>query len=268
MYAHDFKPTRNGIDHLLIFVAMPFDNKYDVIFNDLIKPAATSANKKLPLPLNLFRTKDDIRTTSGWINVLEHLSVAQIVMGVLTDDNQNVFYELGIAHATQQISRQILIANKGYRPSFDTKDLIYLEYDDKIISGSVEPLAEKILIAITDYDSKKDIEVKKARGALGVSAFCAILQFGKDRNFAVHAKELYELEQQDKAHYSDGLDILCQQGLLFLNTAIQEGPAPIQFSYWWTGAGNDVLKLVGVIDDAELSQRRTTLYNSNIRFLL
>ena len=52
---------------------------------------------------------------------------AQIVLGVLTDDNPNVFYELGIAHATQPITRQILIAENGYKPRFDTKDLIYYD---------------------------------------------------------------------------------------------------------------------------------------------
>lgn len=268
MYAYDFKPTHKGIDHGLIFVAIPFEDKYDFIFNDLIEPAANSAIKKLSLPLRPFRTKDDIRTTSGWINVLEHLSIAQIVMGVLTDNNQNVFYELGIAHATQQIVRQILIANKGYEQSFDTKDLIYLEYDEKKISESVEPLADKIVKAIQDYDLKKDIEVKKARGTLGVAGFCAILRFGKSRNFPIHAAELHELEIKDKAPYRDGLDSLCRQGLLFLNTAIQKGPNPIQFSYWWTGIGNDVLKLLDIINDAELSERRITLYNSDLRFLL
>ncbi|MFH1974919.1 MAG: hypothetical protein ABIJ52_05065 [Pseudomonadota bacterium] len=69
MYAFDFKPTTNGIDHRLIFVAMPFDDKYDPIFNDLIEPATALANVKLNnnnnLKLKPFRTKDDIRTTSG-----------------------------------------------------------------------------------------------------------------------------------------------------------------------------------------------------------
>ena len=85
MYAYGFKPTHKGIDHGLIFVAMPFNEKYDVIFNDLIQPATIEANKKLSFSLRPpFRTKDDIRTKSGWINVLEHLSTAQIVIGVLT----------------------------------------------------------------------------------------------------------------------------------------------------------------------------------------
>jgi len=269
MYAFDFKPTHQGIDHGLIFVAMPFDVEYNIIYDDLIVPATILANKKLHFPLrHPFRTKDDIKTTSGWISVLENLYTAQIVIGVLTGNNINVFYELGIAHATQQIARQILIAEKGYKPSFDTKDLIYLEYDEKKISESVEPLGDKIVQAIEDYDLRKDIEVKKARGALGVAGFCAILRYGKDRNFAVHAHELLELENQDKAPYRDGLDILCQQGLLFLNTAIQAGPKPISFSYWWTGIGNDVLRLLDIITDDQLLKRKTDIYNSDLHFLL
>jgi DNA-binding cell septation regulator SpoVG len=77
MYAFEFKPKTQGIDHGLIFVAMPFEAKYDSIYNDLIVPAIKSANKKMDNKgasvLKPFRTKDDIRTTSGWINVLEHL---------------------------------------------------------------------------------------------------------------------------------------------------------------------------------------------------
>jgi hypothetical protein len=156
MYAFDFVTKARGIDHTLIFVAMPFDNKYNTIYNDLIIPAIDRTNIKLnnkgALLLKPFRTKDDIRTTSGWINVLEHLNVAQIVIGVMTDNNQNVFYEMGIAHATQQIARQILIANKGYERSFDTKDLIYHEYDENMISNSIDALANKITDAIKTYN--------------------------------------------------------------------------------------------------------------------
>lgn len=271
MYAFDFKPKHKGIDHRLIFVAMPFDNKYDYIYDNLIEPATALANDKLGYTsgdlLHSFRTKDDIRTTSGWINILENLSIAQIVIGVLTDNNQNVFYELGIAHATQQIARQILIAPRRYKPSFDTKDLIFLTYDGKKIKESREPLADKIVKAVHDYDLRKDIEVKKARGALGVAGFCAILRYGSVKNFAVHASELQEFETQDKTPYRDGLDILCHQGLLYLNTATQIGPSPISFSYWWTGIGNDVLRMLDIITDDELTLRRRALAD-DLSFLL
>jgi hypothetical protein len=260
MYAYNFQSNRNGIDHSLIFVAMPFDDKYDNIYNDLIVPATAKANDTLgyggSLSLRAFRTKDDIRTTSGWINVLENLSTAQIVIGLLTGNNKNVFYELGIAHATQQIARQILIANKGYKPSFDTKDLIYLVYNKKNIAESIDPLAGKIVEAIKAYNLDNEMTVIKARGSVGMSGFTAIMTYGGRRNFAVHTAEL-----KDDHALRNGLDILCQLGLLHLNTAskLNNNVPNIEFSYWWTGIGNDVLKLLKIIDEEQLLQRRKDL---------
>lgn len=257
MYAHDYKPKKSGIDHSLIFVAMPFDDKYDFIYNDLVEPATALANKILgyenKFSLRAYRTKDEIKTTSGWINILENLFTAQIVMGVLTGNNQNVFYELGVAHATQQIARQILIAQKGDTPSFDTKDLIYLGYSENNIAESIDPLANKIVDAIKTYNLENEKVVKKARGSVGPSGFHALMTYGGHRNFAVHTEEL-----KDNDPLRNGLDILCQLGLLYLNTASKRDNDVynIEFSYWWTGLGNDVLKLLEIIPEAELLQRR------------
>jgi hypothetical protein len=258
MYAYDFINERIGIDHSLIFVAMPFDDKYDFIYNDLIIPAADAANKIFDsegnLPVRTFRTKDDIRTKSGWLNVLENLSDAQIVIGVLTGNNKNVFYELGIAHATQQIARQILIAYKGYKPSFDVKDLIYLKYNKKNIGASIGPLADKIVSTIKAYNLEKENVVKKARGSVGMSGFTAIMAYGSRQNFAVHTADL-----KDNDPLRDGLDILCQRGLLYLNTASERDAGSIEFSYWWTGIGNDVLRLLKIITEDDLLKRRKTV---------
>jgi len=260
MYTYDYKPKRNGIDHSLIFVVMPFGDKYDNIYNDLIDPAVAKANEILgyedSLSLRPYRTKDDIRTKSGWMNVLENLFTAQIVIGVLTGNNKNVFYELGIAHATQQIARQILIAYKGYKPSFDTKDLIYLGYNKKNIAESIEPLADKIVEAIKAYNLDNEMKVIKARGSVGMSGFTAIMTYGGSRNFAVHTADL-----KDHHALRNGLDILCQLGLLHLNTAskLNNNIPNIEFSYWWTGIGNDVLKFLKIIDEEQLLQRRKDL---------
>lgn len=270
MYAHDFKPKRNDIDHCLIFIAMPFDDKYDCIYNDLIVPATTLANTILGyegyLSLRPFRTKSDIRTTSGWINILENLFPAQIVMGVLTDNNQNVFYELGIAHATQQIARQILIANKGYQRSFDTKDLIYLEYDEKNITESIKPLAGKIVEAIKAYNLENEMTVIKARGSIGPFEFLALVTYGERRNFVYSEsdKKVKQLSVKQAEQLLIGINNLCHFGLLHFNTDSRrddENPDVfhIEFSYWWTGIGNDVLNLLSIITEAELLQRRKDL---------
>jgi hypothetical protein len=247
-------------------VAMPFENKYNFIFTDLIEPATTSANLKLgndgKLNLKPFRTKDDIRTTSGWINVLEHLYPAQIVIGVLTDNNTNVFYELGIAHATQQIARQILIANKGYEKRFDTKDLIYLEYDEQNISDSIDKLADKIVDSIKTYKLEREKKIIKARSMMGPFEFDVMMNHGIQRNFYIFATDKQEYEEKyGKDTYErriHGIKNLCHQELLYFNTEPkrnEKDELKIDFSYWWTGLGNDVLRLLDIIDDKILLQR-------------
>ena len=180
MYPYDFKPKTNGINHREIFVVMPFDTDYNPVFNNLIKPATTKANKILgindiKMSLYPYRTMDDIRTTSGWINVLEHLVTAQIIIGVLTSKNANVFYELGIAHATQPITRQILLANQGYEQTFDTKDLIYFEYNKSKLKDDIKPLSEKIAEAIKLYKIEHEKMIIQARMTLVSCHTCNVV---------------------------------------------------------------------------------------------
>jgi hypothetical protein len=81
----------------------------------------------------------------GASEVLEHLYQAQIVFGVLTAEiNANVYYELRIAHATQPLSCQPLIAGEGYQPQFDTKDLIFMQLDPGHLAASVDSLDESV----------------------------------------------------------------------------------------------------------------------------
>src|SRR4030067_336127 len=145
MYPYDFTPTLKGLNPEEVFVVMPFATKYDPIYNDLVKPAVDDAAKNLKRRLGAYRTKGDLRTTTGWLEVMEHLYPAQVILGVLTKKvNPNVQYELGIAHATQPIRRQVLIAEKGYKPVFDTKDLIFMEYSPRLPGASVGELAGRI----------------------------------------------------------------------------------------------------------------------------
>jgi len=274
MYVYDFRPKKRGINRELIFVAMPFDKKYDNILNELINPATEKANDKLSeeglkFPeLKAYRTKDDIRMTSGWINILEHLLTAQIVLGVLTSDNPNVFYELGIAHATQPKTRQILIANKGYEPRFNLKDLIFYEYDESRLDSDIEPLAERIADAIKTYKIEEEKKVFKARMRVGPYGFDVMMNHGIDRHFAFKGTEEAKKDYEDKfgkgSHnrHIQGITNLCEFDLLALSTVSRrdtDGMVYVEFSYWWTGLGNEVLNLLKLIDDETLWYRNTRL---------
>lgn len=206
MYPYNFNPRQKGINFREIFVAMPFEKEYDDIFLKLIESATDKANELLKYSgnqtLQVYRTKDDIRTNSGWINVLEHLLTAQIVLGVLTENNPNVFYELGIAHASEPITRQILIANKGYNPKFDLKDLIYYEYEENL-ANSIEPLALKIKDAIEWYKIDEEKKIHQARMLIAPYDFEVLMQHGKHANFAIHTtegKENYEKVYGEDSH--------------------------------------------------------------------
>ena len=163
MYPYDFKPTLHGLNPEEVFVVMPFDKKYDSVYTDLIEPAVKLTASNLSRNLGPYRTKDDPRTISGWLEVLEHLYPAQVVLGVLTVEvNANVYYELGIAHATQQLRRQVLIAEDAYSPQFDTKDLIFLKYSPSNLAASVSDLANRIETALIEWDVEQERLVKHA----------------------------------------------------------------------------------------------------------
>jgi len=274
LYPYDFRPKQKAINFTEVFVVMPFDKECDVIFNKLIEPATKKANEILDYTghqaLSAYRTKEDIRTTSGWINVLEHLLTAQIVIGVLTSDNPNVFYELGIAHATEPITRQILIANKGYKPTFDTKDLIYYEYEDNI-EKSIEPLAIRIADAIKTYEIEQERKIHQARMLLGPYEFEILMIFGSARNFVLHTstKGRAEYENALVKRFGDHLKgcferhvpaiaNLCSHGILGFNTSsdVKEGKTIVHFSYHWTELGNCILNLMKLISIEELKARR------------
>lgn len=280
MYPYDFRSVRKGINHNEVFIVMPFSAKLESVYTNLIVPAVSKTNELLERTgqniLQAYRSKDDIRTASGWINVLEHLTTAQIVLGVLTEDNANVFYEIGIAHATQPITRQVLIAEKGYEPQFDIKDLIYYPYDSDLLK-SIEPLALKIKDAIDWYKIAEEKKIRQAIMQLGPYEFEIIMFHNGKRNFVLHTgkqqRDLYENEIR-RTHGDDyakgaferhvpAISNLCRIGLLGLDThaeSIQGKPiVNIQFSYHWTDLGNNVLLALKLLGPEEVVARKNGL---------
>lgn len=277
MYPYDFRPKQKAINFAEVFVVMPFDEKYDDILTNLIEPATKKANEILKYTgrhvLSAYRTKEDIRTTSGWINVLEHLLTAQVVIGVLTSDNPNVFYELGIAHATEPKTRQILIANKGYKPTFDIKDLIYYEYEDKFES-SIEPLAVRIADAIKTYAIEQERMIHQTRMLLGPYEFEILMIHGGIRYFALHTsaegRTAYEeaLVKGFGGHlkgcferHVPAIANLCSYGILGFHTSSDatDGETIVHFAYHWTELGNCLLHFMKLVSLEEVKARREVM---------
>lgn len=164
MYPYNFLQRKGFVDMRKVFIAMPFADAYEPIYTDLIVPSIRQVNNDRAEneQLTWYRGKDPRYTRAGWLEILENLVTSRIVIGVLTGDNPNVFYELGIAHATQQIERQLLLAEEGYRPKFDLKDLIFVKYDPGKFSASVSELAAALKDTLEIYDIASDRMVSLA----------------------------------------------------------------------------------------------------------
>jgi hypothetical protein len=101
---------------------------------------------------------------------------------------------------------------------------------------------------------------------MGPFEFDVMMHHGVERNFYIHAengKEQYE-EKYGSDSYErriQGIQNLCHQGLLLFNaeSTREEDKFKINFSYWWSGLGNDVLHSLKIIDYYELLRRRNTL---------
>lgn len=270
MYPHNFEPSLSGLNPEEVFVVMPFDSKYDKVFTELIQPAVKLVETNLPHNLSAYRTKGDLRTILGWNEVMEHLYSAQVVLGVLTEEiNANVYYELGIAHATQVIQRQVLIAEEGYKPQFDTKDLIFMKYSPEKLENSVEELVERIKAAFDGWNVEKERIVKNAIANISPIEFEILMHWGRNRGFSLKTSAGgptdYEVEIA-AAHGGDSrfmqgvferhcaaIGELQRAGLLGLDTDAE--PGLIKFSYWWTDLGNLVLMKFEQIDNEERRQR-------------
>ena len=251
MYPFNFKSENHFPDFRKVFVVMPFANEYKCIYDDLIIPAIENVNEKFndENKLHFSRADDPKHTRSGWLEILENIFSARIIIGVLSGNNANVFYELGIAHATQQIERQLLLAEKNYEPKFDLKDLIYVKYNPDNLKGSIQTLSDSIVDTLKVYDMNRDRQISLALSKIGMYEFEVIKKYGKSSHFFLSS----DLHQK----FFDGLSFLCHAGLVRLSTKSRqlEDRINLEYSFYLTNLGNAALNRMKIIDSTEMFKR-------------
>lgn len=98
------------------FVMMPFALPIGGYYSSIYEPAIRKAG------LTPVRADDDIFTTGQIIDqVWSGISSAKVLVAELTDRNANVFYELGLAHASMK--PVVLIASKEEDVPFDIRHI-------------------------------------------------------------------------------------------------------------------------------------------------
>ncbi len=255
MYPFDFKPSNLWINNELIFVAMPFNKKYNPVYYNLIEPSLYEVNKDF----EIYRSDFKKVTNVIWNDILENLYSAKLTIGVLTGHNPNVYYELGIAHATQQIQRQLLLApHKRFRSKFDVQHFSYTPYDPEQPENSIENLVNDIKNQLAEFDESK---VKLLENA-------------------VMTLSTYEnLFLQTMGSFSSHFNITDLQGkltdIMLVHIAFNElikkkflrysyNGQKKESSYYWTELGNTILFQKHIID-YDTKENRNKVYRKYVR---
>ena len=107
-----------------VFVAMQFGQPYDTLYKEVIYPKANS------LGLNVIRIDEVAGPGVIFEDIKRQIAEARIVIAEITAPNQNVYYELGYAHALNKPT--ILLAQRGKELPLDIHSYRVIFYDDSI----------------------------------------------------------------------------------------------------------------------------------------
>lgn len=118
----------------IAFVAMQFGEPYDTIYRTVIQPKAQK------LGFDVVRIDELNRPGIIFQDIQRNIEDAKVVIAEITAPNQNVYYEIGYAHALNKPT--ILLAQRGRRLPFDIRSYRVIFYDDSI---GGKPLVERTL---------------------------------------------------------------------------------------------------------------------------
>lgn len=125
------KPSQTSQFKGDIFMIMPFAAAFNGLYTDVIRPLV----KELGLSIT---RGDEFTSANGVImgEVWSALNNCQFVIAEITGGNDNVFYELGIAHTLNKPAILITQATKPDNVPFDIRHLRYIQYKNTAAGGA------------------------------------------------------------------------------------------------------------------------------------
>ena len=103
---------------------MPFEEPFNTMYREVILPEGER------LGLDVVRVDELAGPGIIFEDIKREISESKVVIAEITAPNQNVFYELGYAHALNKPT--ILLARRGRELPFDIRSYRVIFYDDTI----------------------------------------------------------------------------------------------------------------------------------------
>jgi hypothetical protein len=136
-----FRNTSVGQEPGKVFVVMQFSPPYEELYKDVIHPLTKKAG------LEAYRADEVFGPGLIMNDIIRAIEEAKIVIAEVTAPNENVFYELGYAHALKKPT--ILLADRTKKLPFDISGYRCLFYENSIGGKrQVEEALERHLQAI------------------------------------------------------------------------------------------------------------------------
>lgn len=132
-----------------IFMIMPFRENFDQVYQNVVIPTVQGLNLTI-------KRGDDFSSISGVImsEVWAAINACQIVIVETTENNPNVFYELGIAHTLGKPSILITQEKDIEKWPFDIRHMRFIVYEDTIAGGEqlAADLRKQIIWILNDLE--------------------------------------------------------------------------------------------------------------------
>jgi len=106
-----------------VFILCPFHEPFNTYYEKVYKPAIQAAGRNPLRADSIFRSGNVVRQV--WEFILE----SEVVLAELSEENPNVYYELGLAHAVGKPT--ILATSVPDAIPFDLRNLRHLVYDTR-----------------------------------------------------------------------------------------------------------------------------------------
>lgn len=124
------EPLRRSQFQSDIFMVMPFRERFDAIYHNVIRPVVADLNL-------MMKRGDDFSSTRGSIiaEVWAAIYGCKVVIVETTEINANVYYELGMAHMLGKPTILLTQTKAVDQLPFDIRHLRFIVYEDSITGG-------------------------------------------------------------------------------------------------------------------------------------
>lgn len=167
------------------FVAMSFDKRFDARWTEVLEPAIASVTVN-DVRLEPHRVDLTSRSDSIITEILDEIArcrlfVADVTtMGFLDNRpvrNQNVFYELGLAHATRQPEEVLLLRSDTDDLAFDVSNVRVHSYDpDGNPAGARALVSELIVASSRELQLRRHLAVRRAAERLDYASWVLLVE--------------------------------------------------------------------------------------------